>query len=63
MDVMELQQRYPAAFMDGVKAYLRQKTVDDNPHSRPCSPTVRTEYHAWEAGFINMLPKENYDEQ
>lgn len=58
MDERELQQRYPTAFMDGAKARLRGKDIDQNPFTVPCSPTIRTEYQAWESGFINVATSE-----
>lgn len=58
MDNIYLQRRYPIAYSNGVKAMLAGNDIDQNPYTRPCTPTIRTEYNAWEAGFIEVHPYE-----
>jgi hypothetical protein len=53
IDAIDLQRRFPSAYWAGVKACLRNKGVDDNPHPR--SPAIRTEWRAWDGGYTSTL--------
>ena len=56
MDSITLQRRFPVAYGEGVIAKLKGIDIDKNPHTRPCSPVVRNEFNAWQAGWVDSHP-------